>query len=99
MIWKLTYLKVQIVRKRKLDKMTISNFERLSGDIVQRDMSLVWWAGITIIFSCINLFYTFFLHGHEMCVLTTQVNSNTQHIVSPAQLYIVFNVLAQYTAT
>ena len=27
--------------------MTISNFERLSGDIVQRDMSLVWWAGIT----------------------------------------------------
>ena len=27
--------------------MTISNFERLSGDSVQRDMSLVWWAGIT----------------------------------------------------
>ena len=27
--------------------MTISKFERLSGDIVQRDMSLVWWAGTT----------------------------------------------------
>ena len=43
----LTYWKVQIVRKRKLDKMTISNFEWLSGNIVQRDMSLVWWAGST----------------------------------------------------
>ena len=30
--------------------MTISNFERFSGDIVQRDMSLIWWAGIT--FKC-----------------------------------------------
>ena len=27
--------------------MNISNFERLSGDIVLRDMSLVWWAGTT----------------------------------------------------
>ena len=51
MNWKLSYWKVQIVRKRKLDKMTISNFERLSGDIVLRDMSLVWWAGTTYVFS------------------------------------------------
>ena len=35
--------------------MTISNFEQLSGDIVQRDMSLVWWAGITYILSILML--------------------------------------------
>ena len=27
--------------------MTISNFERLSGDTVLRDMSLIWWVGTT----------------------------------------------------
>ena len=31
----------------RFKKMTISNFERLSGDIVQHGMSLVWWAGTT----------------------------------------------------
>ena len=40
-------LKISNSEKRKLDKMTISNFERLSGDIVQRDMSPVWWGCLT----------------------------------------------------
>ena len=40
-------LKISNSKKRKLDKMTISNFERLSGDIVQRDMSPVWWGCLT----------------------------------------------------
>ena len=45
------YWKVKIVRKRKFDKMTISNFKWLSGNTVQRDMSLVWWASTTFILS------------------------------------------------
>ena len=48
------YWKVEIVRKCKLNKMTISIFERLSGDIVQRDMSLVWWAGTTYFFKVVD---------------------------------------------